>query len=210
MQYWLLERGLNVNKNLVATATGIVILALGAFGCQDSDKKYEYEVSGVVEAVQTDYECGEDLALEPAAFPAGKGKGSSGSRSKTSGSSSESGASSAQQGGGGGNVAASKPPSRKTEAPLPHRTSKAPAASTARPNGDVHKSGVQLSKKPAKPKRVTRIVPPKESKRPEGCETEYEVFVRNGDGLFEQDVRKVDYIHCSDQVREQFPACTEG
>jgi hypothetical protein len=202
---------LNVNKNLVITATGSVILALGAFGCQDSGKKYEYEVSGVVEAVQTDYECGEDLALEPAAFVAGKGGGgSSGKKSNTSNSGSASDAGDVQQGRDRGNVAASKPPNRKTEAPPPRRTSKAPA--TSRPNGDSPRKsgGVRLSKKPAKPERVTKIVPPKGPKRPKGCETEYEVFVRNGDGLFEQDVRKVDYVHCSDQVREQFPACTES
>jgi hypothetical protein len=197
-----------MNKNLVTTATGIVILALGAFGCQDSGKKYRYEVSGVVEAVQTDYECGEDLALEPAAFVAGKGGGgSSGKKSGTSGSGSN--ADGVQQGGDSGRVAATKPPNKKAEAPSPRRTSQSPA--TSRPNsGAPQKSGVQLSKKPAKPKRVTKIVPPKGSKRPEGCETEYEVFVRNSDGLFEQDVRKVDYDHCSDQVREPFPACTEN
>lgn len=181
-----MERGLNVNKKKILATAGSVFLALGAFGCSGGGgKTYSYKVTGTVEAAHIDYECGDSLSMEPVGFNAGRGGGSSsgGSRSGGSGTS----------GGSKGRGTVNKDNSSSSV----QKDSKRPAS-----------TGVRLTKKPDKPERVSRVEVPAFASKPKGCKEEYELFVRNRDGLFEQDVRKVDYERCSDKAREKFPACT--
>lgn len=179
---------MNVNKKTIAILTGTVILPMTAVGCSGgSDKTYSYEVSGVVEAAQVDYECKGDLDLEPASFTAGRTKPEP-KKAESDDSSSDSDFGDSEK----------KKPAKKDVA-----ASKAPASKAPSKSG-----GVKLSKKPDKPERVTKIKPPKCKHK--GCHEEYELFVKNREGLFEQDVRKVDYDNCLDKAREHFPACTKN
>lgn len=191
---------MNVNKKTIAVLTGTVILPLAAVGCSGgSSKMYSYEVSGVVEAAQVDYECKGDLDMEAASFVVGrtKPKPKKADSGDSSSDSSDSEGNKAEEP-AKKNVATPKAPASKTPSKTP--ASKAPAKS----------GGVKLSKKPDKPERVTKIKPPKYKHKSKGCHEEYELFVKNREGLFEQDVRKVDYDKCSDKVREPFPSCTKN
>ena len=51
--------------------------------------------------------------------------------------------------------------------------------------------------------------PPKKVSKPQGvsCKTEYELYIANGDGLFEQDVTSEHYEKCTET--KQFPDCTK-
>lgn len=194
MQGWHLERGLSVNKKTGVVVTGTAILSLVVMGCSGGGSEtYSYEVSGTVEAAQVDYECEGDLALDPLSF-AVAGAGSKPQTLRVRSADSDSSRS---------DVAASASPRRK--GPARTTPSKAPVGKTP-----AVPKGVKLPKRPDKPERVTRVEPPAHKSKPEGCEEEHELFIRNADGLFEQDVREVDYDRCSDEVSESFPACTEG
>lgn len=193
---------MNVNKKTIAILAGSVVLPLGLVGCSEgSGKTYSYEVSGTVEAAHVDYECEGDLAMEPAAFVAGGTKPRP-KKADPGGSSSDSDSSGDAKKGESAkkDVAASKAPASKTPSKAPASASKAPAKP----------GGVKLSKKPDKPERVTKVKPPKYKHKPKGCHEEYELYVKNREGLFEQDVREVDYDRCSDKARESFPACTKN
>lgn len=146
--------------------------------CGCKSDAYTYDVSGTVEGAQVDYECGEDPSLNMVAFNVLSARAT-----KKPGSES------------GGNGSGST--SRRTGTPVPKaKPSKSPA-------------GVKLDKKPEKPERINSVPKsPKFTTPQKGCEVEYELFVRNDDGLFEQDVREVDYTKCSDVESEEFPACT--
>lgn len=191
---------MSVNKKTMMLVTGTAIGAFGLIGCgAGSSSTFKYEVSGTVEAAQVDYECGGDVDLDadPVAFVAGKGKGTGPSARKSSGGSTKSSSKTKDQG---------SRPSTATKAPTAKAKTPGPAASVpTAPN-----RGVTLSKKPDKPERVIKVKPPKYKSKPRGCRNEYELFVRNKDGLFEQDVREVDYDRCSDKPRELFPACTSN
>lgn len=162
-----------MNKRTVAFSGGIAALALALSAC--GSDSYEYQVSGVVEAAQVDYDC-HGLSMEAAAF---------------------------------------------VVKPVPRRTAKTSKPATKRQgsgsgtsSGTVRKApsnkGVKLTKKPDKPERVFKVPTVKYKTKRHGCKNEYELFVRNRDGLFEQDVRKVDYDKCLDRKREPFPRCTNG
>ncbi|MCP9209670.1 hypothetical protein [Streptomyces cucumeris] len=71
-------------------------------------------------------------------------------------------------------------------------------------------SGSKLPNKPTEPERVPKIPSRGHGKKSKGCKVEYELYIKNSDGLFEQDVRQVDYDKCLDRKRERFPACTDS
>jgi hypothetical protein len=195
---------LNVNKKTIAVLTGTVILPLAAVGCSGgSSKTYSYEVSGVVEAAQVDYECKGDLDMEAASFVVGRAKPKP--KKADSGDSSSDSGDNKQEEPAKKNVATPKAPANKAPSKAP--ASRTPASRSKEP---AKSGGVKLSKKPDKPERVTKIKPPKYKHKPKGCHEEYELFVKNREGLFEQDVRKVDYDNCLDKARERFPACTKN
>lgn len=205
MQDWCQERGLNVNKNMLVLASGTAVAVLGIAGCsQGSSETYRYEVSGTVESAQVDYECKGDLNTDPIAFVAGRGGGTGSSTRKSSG-----GSRSSSKAKAGSSEA--RTPSARSTTPATAPTGKSKTPSSARATAALKPNkGVSLSKKPDKPERVTKVKPPKYKSKPKGCRNEYELFVRNKDGLFEQDVRQVDYERCSDKPRELFPACTSN
>lgn len=196
MQYWDQERGLIVNKKLCAIIAGTAVVSLGMSACGSGDKKYEYDVSGRVQAQHVDYDCEDDLDADPVAFVAGKGRGGGSSGKKGSA------ARSVRKGSD-----ASRPPRRS--APAASSVSKVPSAERSASKSAKPVGGVQLSKKPAKPVRVFKVSPPKYKVKPKGCETEYELFIKNDKGLFEQDVREVDYSNCLARKRDLFPECTK-
>lgn len=194
-----------MNKKFRTIAAGATVGILALTGC--TEDTYGYEVSGTVEARQIDYDCpNEDVAMDAVAFVAGSGRGSgSGKSSKSSGKSSD--AKSDKNSGSSDSVDRapnSAPSSRSTKAPTTSSTTR-PSTPATRASG-----GVKLKKKPAKPEKVKGDKAPKPlyAKKPKGCETEYELYVRNDDGLFEQDVRREDYDNCTEG--EKFAACTES
>lgn len=145
-----------------------------------SNESYEYELSGTVEAGQVDYDCPNDLAMAPVALS----KPNPGPRS---------GAKQEKRKTGGAHT--SKTPGKETKSSSPK---------------NVPDDGVKLSKKPEKPERIRKVPAVKHASKPKGCEVEYELFVQNSEGLFEQDVRQVDFDKCMDEKREPFPACTKN
>lgn len=225
---------MTVNKKTVKIASGAagIILAVSACGT----KTYDYEVSGLVQGQQVDYDCPNELSMDAVAFVTGKGGGSKGSKNSGSSSSSDSSDSDSssssnnntttnnrQQQNRASGTTASKAPSSAASA----TASKAPstgsgttqrsASPTATPS--VKNKGVKLKKKPEKPEKLkSKKLPKLKYKfKPRGCETEYEIFVLANDGnLYEQDVRKVDYDNClkakipAGKKSKLFPLCTKG
>jgi hypothetical protein len=177
---------------LITSGACGLILAIGA--CTGSN--YAYEVSGSIEARQIDYDCpGEDTALDPVAFIAGKG-------------------------GGGKSKSKSSSGKKKAEAPKvsPGKTTSStsrPKTSSGSRKGPLKNRGVSLNEKPDKPEKIKgKTAPkPKYKIKPKGCKEEYEIFVLSDGDLYEQDVRKVDYDRCltaKGQSRFLFPLCTKG
>lgn len=194
-------------------ATGI--LALSA--C--TTETYEYEVSGIVQGQQIDYDCpGEDIALDTVAFEAGKGRGTGSGKKKKNADADDSGEQAAPQGEKAVTKAPSKTPSKAPTATAgPNNGSKAVTPSpTAK---KVSNKGVKLKSKPEKPERLKGLKIPKAlyKAKPKGCETEYEIFVLANDGyLYEQDIRRADYESCEKakipvgEKAKVFPLCTKG
>lgn len=225
---------MTVNKKTVKIASGAagIILAVSACGTET----YDYEVSGLVQGQQVDYDCPNELSMDAVAFVTGKGGGSKGSKNSGSSSSSDSSDSDSssssnnntttnnrQQQNRASGTTTSKAPSSAASAPA----SKAPstgsgttqrsASPTATPS--VKNKGVKLKKKPEKPEKLKgkKLPKLKYKFKPRGCETEYEIFVLANDGnLYEQDVRKVDYDNClkakipAGKKSKLFPLCTKG
>lgn len=185
---------------ILASTIGAISLVAGCAG--DS---YRYEVSGVVEARQIDYDCpGEDVAMAPIGFQAAvAGRPKPPPRSNTSTSDTPDTAEAPRS----SNRTPSTAPS-KAASSAPGRS--APASSApVRTERPVKKSkGVKLDKKPAKPVKVPKFLKAALPLSLAGCKEEPELFIRNADGLFEQDVRRVDYDRCPE--KSDFPACTEG
>lgn len=221
---------MTVNKKTVKIASGAagIILAVSACGTDT----YDYEVSGLVQGQQVDYDCPNELSMDAVAFTAGKNKGTG---SKTTKSESDSDSSSSDSGstntttrqqrssGATSSKAPSKAPSR-TSSKAP---SKAPSATTgtiprsASPSvkPSVKNKGAKLKSKPEKPEKLKgkKLPKVKYKFKPKGCETEYEIFVTADDGnMYEQDVRKVDYDNCvaakipAGKKAKLFPLCTKG
>ncbi|MER6605894.1 hypothetical protein ABT282_08260 [Streptomyces sp. NPDC000927] len=74
--------------------------------------------------------------------------------------------------------------------------------------------GVSLDKKPSEPRKVDSLPPipdgpdmdhPRKTAS-KSCKPEYELFIRNSEGIFEQDVTADHYRKCD--KREEFPRCT--
>jgi hypothetical protein len=220
-----------VNKKTVVIASGAagIILAVSACGTDT----YDYEVSGLVQGQQVDYDCPNELSMDAVAFVTGKGGGGGRSSSKKSSSDSSSSDSSdssdssstttnRQQNRSSGTTA-SKAPSKAASTPA----SKAPSTSSgtnqrsSSPSAapPVKNKGVKLKKKPEKPQKLKgkKLPKVKYKFKPKGCETEYEIFVLADDGyLYEQDVRKADYDNCvkakipAGKKNKLFPLCTKG
>jgi hypothetical protein len=177
------------------TGVGSAALLTLAAACTGGSS-YQYRVSGMVEAAQIDYDCHQNLAMEPAGFVTGN-------RGRTSSSS----------GSGSSNL---------RKAPTPRRTSpsRPQGGSSVRQPGLSKKTpvtkkpssrGVTLSRKPDKPERITKVPIPKYRHKPHGCKVDdYELFIRNSNGLFEQDVRHVDYLNCTERKLMAFPRCTKN
>lgn len=178
-----------MNKKIAAITVGAVVAVLPVSGC--ANEAYWYAISGTVEAGQIDYDCPASRSMEGAAFAVGTSQPKMAT-----------------------NRAPAKPNSgthsgKKTAPPKPL----APSAAPSRTSGATltkETGGVKLTKKPDKPELIYRVPAVKHSKAQKGCTVEYELFVRNDDGLFEQGVRQADYDKCLDQKLESFPACTEG
>lgn len=187
-----------MNKKFRTIAAGATVGILALTGC--TEDTYSYEVSGTVEARQIDYDCpNEDVAMDAVAFVAGKGGTSgggsrSGSGGSSGGSSGKSSGSTGKSGKGSGSTS----------------TSGGTLGSSSTGKSTKTGSGVKLKKKPAKPEKIKggKVPKPLYAKKPKGCETEYELYIRNDDGLFEQDVRREDYDNCTEG--EKFAACTES
>lgn len=222
---------MTVNKKTVVIASGAagIILAVSACGTDT----YDYEVSGLVQGQQVDYDCPNELSMGAVAFVTGKGGGGGRSSSKKSSSDSSSSDSSdssdssstttnRQQNRSSGTTA-SKAPSKAASNPA----SKAPSTSSgtnqrsSSPSAapSVKNKGVKLKKKPEKPQKLKgkKLPKVKYKFKPKGCETEYEIFVLADDGyLYEQDVRKADYDNCvkakipAGKKNKLFPLCTKG
>ena len=227
---------MTVNKKTVKIASGAagIILAISACGTDT----YDYEVSGLVQGQQVDYDCpGEDIAMDAVAFVTGGNKGGSKGSKTSSGNSSSSesdgDASSSsdsktqKQGKAVSGTTTSKAPSKTPSKAASTPASKTPSTGSgttqrsASPSvtPTVKNKGVELKKKPEKPERLKgkKIPKLKYQFKPKGCETEYEIFVLADDGyLYEQDVRKVDYDNCvaakvpAGKKNKLFPLCTKG
>jgi hypothetical protein len=177
------ERRFNVNKSALLFLVTTTAVTLSLSGC--SNKTYGYEISGVIEAGQLDYDCPDDPSMDPVGFAAASNKPQKGPSSNP------------------------RPIVGATSAAIP-TTRATPAAPAASPSVNPSRKTVKLPKKPGKPKRVPAVPVAKHLTVPKGCEVDYELFVRNSDGLFEQDVRQVDYNRCLDAENKDFPACAEG
>lgn len=182
-----------MNKIRALIPASIAAMILATSGC--SGDSYEYTISGVVEAGQVDYDCPGHLSLDTASFVVG-GKKTPDSRSRTSPK-----PDSANR---------SKPPATTTPSPTRKRGSSVTGNRSATPSKVPENKGAKLSKKPDKPKRITRIPAPKHNSTLKGCKVDdYELFVRSDGTLYEQDVRRIDYHRCLSSERELFPACTK-
>lgn len=173
-----------MNKKIAAIAAGAVITALPLSGC--SNESYWYAISGVVEDGQVDHDCPDGGPMEGVAFPVSTAPANrSPARSNP------------------GSPTGKKAESIKPVAPPPALRGSSRTASRK------EAGGVKLTKRPEKPEQIYRIPVIKHAKALKGCATEYELFVRNDAGLFEQEVRQADYDKCLDQKLESFPVCTE-
>lgn len=178
---------MNVNKKTAMIVSGAAGIILTASAC--SGETHEYQISGLVQGQQIDYDCpGEDVAMDAVAFVTGKGGSSGGSGGRSSSSSSNSNSDSDH------GKKSSKPAAPKNK-------------------------GVKLEKKPEKPQKLKGLTIPKLliPANLKGCEEEYEIFVLAKDGyLYEQDVREADYRKCegagipAGQKARLFPLCTKG
>lgn len=204
-----------MNKKYVAIIAITVIGGAGLVGCSTGSKEggtdtragsYHYQVSGVVEAAQVDMECGEDFALDLVAYGSGKGGGGGSKKKDEDSGSSLSDTSSVELGQG----KSSAPPVKRIPSVAPERNAKVPSVAPEKRHKTFSKLGVELKQKPDAPERVRKVPSVKTSKKAKGCKPEYELFVRNTSGLFEQDVREVDWRMCSDRPREHFPLCTDN
>lgn len=176
----------NRKASLLAGALSGTILILSA--CAD-EESHEYAVRGPVKHRQIDYDCpGEDVALAPVAFA--KTGGASGARS------------------GGSGPSNSKPRVNRPadDAGDPSTGGGTRSRGTPAERRAVHPGGVKLDKKPKKPTKVADFTPSVHVAVPKGCATEYELFITADGALWEQDVRREDYVRC--QEGETFPACT--
>jgi hypothetical protein len=228
---------LTVNKKTMKIASGVTGLLLAASACKtgNGSDTYDYEVSGIVQGQQVDYDCPNELSMDAVAFVTDKGGGgkSSGKKSSSDSSSSDSSDSSdsstttnRQQNRSSGTTASkapSKAPSKAASTPASKApstgsgTSQRSASPSAAPS--VKNKGVKLKKKPEKPEKLKgkKLPKVKYKFKPKGCETEYEIFVLADDGyLYEQDVRKADYDNCvkakipAGKKNKLFPLCTKG
>jgi hypothetical protein len=203
-----------MNKKTVTITSGALgLILLTACGGTET---YSYQVSGVVQAQQVDYDCpGEDIAMDAVAYVAGSGKGSSsggGSGKKSNNNSdNDSDVSSSDKKAPASKAPASKAPSTSGGGGT---TSKAP--SSPAPSKTPSNKGVKLKDKPEKAEKLKGLKVPKVKYaiKPKGCETEYEIFVLSGNTLYEQDVRRVDYDKCltakTTAGKKLFPLCTKG
>jgi hypothetical protein len=215
---------LTVNKKTMKIASGVTGLLLAASACKtgNGSDTYDYEVSGIVQGQQVDYDCPNELSMDAVAFVTGKGGGgkSSGKKSSSDSSSSDSSDSSDSS---TTSKAPSKAPSKAASTPASKApstgsgTSQRSASPSAAPS--VKNKGVKLKKKPEKPEKLKgkKLPKVKYKFKPKGCETEYEIFVLADDGyLYEQDVRKADYDNCvkakipAGKKNKLFPLCTKG
>jgi hypothetical protein len=220
-----------MNKKTVMIASGVVGLILASSACGSTT--YSYDVSGLVEGQQVDYDCpGTDLSMDAVAFVSGKG-GSGGTGGKKK---SDSGSSDGDSGSGD---SGKKKSDKKADT---KKVDKAPAKGDQKANGSVAQpktgtsanltpsastkpvklranKGVNLNDKPEKPEKLKSKKLPKVKYqfKPHGCKAEYEIFVWGKSGyLYEQDVRKVDYDKCLSAKVEKglsakrFPICTKG
>lgn len=230
---------MTVNKKTVKIASGAagIILAISACGTET----YDYKVSGLVQGQQVDYDCPNELSMDAVAFVAGSkpsGGGKSGSKNSGSSSSSDSSDSDSsdsdsssssntttnnrQQQNRSSGTTNSKAPSKAASTPASEApstgsgTTRRSASPTATP---VKNKGVKLKEKPEKPEKLKgkKLPKLKYKFKPEGCETEYEIFVlADDDYLYEQDVRRVDYDKClkakvpAGKKSKLFPLCTKG
>lgn len=227
---------MTVNKKTVKIASGAagIILAVSACGTDT----YDYEVSGLVQGQQVDYDCpGEDIAMGAVAFVSGGNKGGNkGSKNSNNSSSSSDSDSSSSSSDGNKTQKQSKLASGTTSSKAPTKAptkaastpaSKAPStgsgtsqrSSSPSAKPSVKNKGVKLKEKPEKPEKLKgkKLPKLKYKFKPNGCETEYEIFVLADDGyLYEQDVRKVDYDNCvtakipAGKKNKVFPLCTKG
>lgn len=199
-----------MNKKTVTITSGALgLILLTACGGTET---YSYQVSGVVQAQQVDYDCpGEDIAMGAVAYVAGSGKGSSsgggsGKKSSDNKADSDTDVSSSDKKAPASKAPASKAPSTSGGG----TTSKAP--SSPAPSKAPSNKGVKLKDKPEKAEKLKGLKVPKVKYaiKPKGCETEYEIFVLSGNTLYEQDVRRVDYDKCLTAGKKLFPLCTKG
>lgn len=175
---------------VLASTIGAISMVVGC-----GADTYRYEVSGTVEERQIDYDCpGEDVAIEPVGFQAGRSKPKPKPKNNTSDDASSADSPTA--------APKTERPSR-TSAPIaaPTRT----GSPTKAPKGGT--KGVELKEKPAKPVKIPKFLKAAIPISLVGCKEEPELFVRNADGLFEQDVRREDFDKCL--KGDVFPACTE-
>jgi hypothetical protein len=213
-----LERGLNVNKKTAMIVSGAAGIILTASAC--SGETHEYQVSGLVQGQQIDYDCpGEDVAMDAVAFVTGKGgsSGGSGGRSSSSSSNSNSNSNGNKSSKSDSDSGAKSDSNRKNNSDSSNSDS-GQGKKSSKPAAPKNK-GVKLEKKPEKPQKLKGLTIPKLliPANLKGCEEEYEIFVLAKDGyLYEQDVREADYRKCegagipAGQKAKLFPLCTKG
>jgi hypothetical protein len=200
---------LNVNKKTAMIVSGAAGIILTASAC--SGKTYEYQVSGLIQGQQIDYDCpGEDIAMDTVAFVTGSGRGSGSSSSNSNSNGNKSNKSDSGSDGKSDSNRKNSSDSSNSDSGQGKKSSK-PAA--------PKNKGVKLEKKPEKPQKLKGLTIPKLliPANLKGCEEEYEIFVLAEDGyLYEQDVREADYRKCegagipAGQKAKLFPLCTKG
>lgn len=168
-------------RRRTATVIAVPALALALSACGGD---YSYGVTGRVAGKQIDWDC-HGHALAPVAFArTSGGRGTTGSRSTTGGSSYRKSTSGSTTSG------------KKTTT-----------------GGSSSSGGTSLKKKPRKPKKLHGFDLHDlnhSTHRPSGCtrsSAEYELYVKNDDGLFEQDVTSDHYKRCA--KGEKFPSCAK-
>lgn len=173
---------------------GVMAAIVTAAGCGNNET-YEYGVSGTVEARQIDYDCPDAFSMEAVGYVAGRGGGSK-SKSRSPKNRPPAKKSNPRS---GPNSGVDRP---RVQGPTQGGSGQAPKSQPR------VKSDASLTKKPSKPKKLAKMPELNRSFSSEGCETEYELFIRSNGELFEQEVRQVDHDNCTET--SQFPACVTG
>jgi hypothetical protein len=203
---------LNVNKENGSTTASFrrsflvgtgVATALALTAACSGGSTYYYGIRGVVEDAVISYDCPRNLSMEPVSFDAGHGRGS-GPASSTGRS---------RKGSDNSSKANSGSQDRKTRSPRPQNGATKQGSTEGAKKAPASKApaskGVALSEKPEKPERVNRVPSAQSALARRGCKVDdYELFIRNKNGLYEQDVRRTDYKKCTNKARMSFPACT--